>query len=335
MYNVIKLYESNEYTYPHEEFIPNVCCYLHKDEKIRPAILIIPGGGYATVSPTESEIVAKTFLDMGYQTFVLTYTTNLLKEYPLGWQPVLDVAKAVLWIKRHQLELCVDSGKLALVGFSAGGHLCGTYGNHYHRSEFATLLHGDESLDILMPAALLLCYPVVTTHPPYVNKGSIQRLVGNIPSKELLRVFSVEKNVTSKTPPIFLWHTITDQLVPYQNSIALAEACAEADVKCELHLFPTGPHGLSVNTEQWADGDFGDGTYTLAQVLDTFRLLQRNSPERFPREMQLSSEMSLKNFLLNNGHLLGAHEDKKVFPSVGQWPELADRFLQAIYQGKL
>ena len=76
----INLWNKEDYSYPCAgEFLPNITAYLHEDEEVRPAMLVVPGGGYAFVSPTEGEIVAKRFYEAGYQAFVLTYTINLFQ----------------------------------------------------------------------------------------------------------------------------------------------------------------------------------------------------------------------------------------------------------------
>ena len=122
------IWEEGEYSYPMAcGFVPNLMSYLHEDrEETRACVLVVPGGGYAVVSPTEGEIVAKRFYEKGYQTFVLTYTTNLLGNEPLRLQPLQDVSRAVRYLRKHAEQFGIDAKKLVLCGFSAGAHLCGS-----------------------------------------------------------------------------------------------------------------------------------------------------------------------------------------------------------------
>ena len=98
--NKITLWNEAEYHYSAAcGFIPNMRLYFHEDEKVRPCIVIAPGGGYTVVSPSEGEIVAKKFYEMGYQTAVVTYTTNLLQMIPLKAQPMQDLMRAIRYFK--------------------------------------------------------------------------------------------------------------------------------------------------------------------------------------------------------------------------------------------
>lgn len=94
-------------------------------------MLVIPGGGYRMVSPTEGEIVAKCFYHMGYQTFVGTYSTNMLGAAPLRMQPLKDISRMVRLIRSRADEFGVNPNKLVVCGFSAGAHLCGSLCVHW------------------------------------------------------------------------------------------------------------------------------------------------------------------------------------------------------------
>ena len=127
------IWEDGEYSYPMAfGFVPNIMSYLHEDGEVRPCMLVVPGGGYCVVSPTEGEIVAKRFYEAGYQAFVLTYTTNILMSVPLKTQPMEDLSRAIRYIRKHAGEFCVDPGRVVVCGFSAGGHLCGSVCVHYN-----------------------------------------------------------------------------------------------------------------------------------------------------------------------------------------------------------
>ena len=130
----ITLWDQEEYSYEASfGFIPNMRLYIHEDDIVRPCILIAPGGGYCVVSPSEGEIVAKRFYDMGYQAAVITYTTNLIMSTPLKLQPAKDLMRAIRYVRKHADELKVN--QITLCGFSAGAHAVGTVGVHFDEIE--------------------------------------------------------------------------------------------------------------------------------------------------------------------------------------------------------
>lgn len=207
---------------------------------IRPAVLILPGGGYERCSAREADPVAMQFLQAGYQVFTLLYTVS---PAPLRWQPLIDAAGAILHLRRNATRLRVDPLKIAVCGFSAGGHLAGSTAILWDAEPVRSTLGicGEEA----RPDAVILGYPVVTSGP-FAHKGSFDRLAG---SDETLRAaLRLENHVQEDLPPFFLWHTVDDATVPVQNTLLLAQALTEHHVPYELHLFPHGVHGSSICT---------------------------------------------------------------------------------------
>lgn len=259
----INLWEQEEYQYPFFcGFIPNMRLYIHEDDIVRPCILIAPGGGYCVVSPSEGEIVAKKFYDMGYQAAVITYTTNLLMSTPLDKQPMMDLMRAIRYVRKNAESLKVN--KIILCGFSVGAHAVGTVGVHFDEIE-------DKKYPGISgrPDALILSYPVITSGE-YAHRDSFNALLGFTPAKEDLDYMSLEKHVSENTPPCFIWQTATDELVPVKNSYLFANALQEHHIPYSLHIFSKGPHGLSLADETWANEEFGE-PYTLEQ---TFALMK-------------------------------------------------------------
>lgn len=186
----------------------------------RPAVLVLPGGGYFMTSDREAEPVALAYLAAGFNAFVLRYAVGA--ESP--FEKSFDDAKAALaWIRSNAADLHIDPTKVAAVGFSAGGHLA---------SSLATAAEDK-------PDALVAGYPVTLEEfgPP----------VG----KELI---DVPSHVSAATPPTFLFSTSDDTVVPIRNSIAFLAALVEHEVPFESHIYLLGPHGLSLSTNATANG---------------------------------------------------------------------------------
>lgn len=231
----------------------------------RPAVIICPGGGYEHLSDREGEPVAMQFLSMGYHSFVLHYSLA-----PDGFPfPQMELALAISYIRSHAQEWLVDPDKIIVSGFSAGGHLACSLGAFWNQ-EF---LYGPLKLtpEEIRPNGMILGYPVITAGP-YCHAGSFQKLLGTRAEDETMRrMVSLEHQVGTHTPKTFLWHTSTDAAVPVKNSLLLAEALTEHGVSVEMHIFPTGCHGLSLATGE-VSGD--DGRYMEPQCQSWISLVK-------------------------------------------------------------
>ncbi len=205
--------------------------------KKRPAILILPGGGYEHCSEREAEPVAMRYLAEGYNAFVLYYSCK--KRFPAA---LINASYAILKIRMRAEEFGIDPNKVAVWGASSGGHLAGCTATMWNDHNVLMAL-GCEPEDI-RPNAAVLCYPVISgiTNP---HVGSFKILIGDNPTHSELSRLSLENRVSPKTPPIFLWCTADDDCVPAQNSLVMAKACVANKVPCELHMYDSGPHGLS------------------------------------------------------------------------------------------
>lgn len=204
----------------------------------RPAALILPGGGYEHVSAREAEPVALRFAARGYVAFALTYSCKS-HFFPVALR---EAAMAMKFIRQNAGAMEVDPSMVAAIGFSAGGHLCGTLGMLFDDPVVADI----GPAELLRPDALGLCYPVAISWGR-THEGSFRNLTGG--DEQLRSRLSLEKLVRSDMPPVFLWHTRQDNAVPCRNSILLAAALAETQVPFALHVYHRGPHGLSVADE--------------------------------------------------------------------------------------
>ena len=209
--------------------------YTEVPEKKRPAMLVVPGGGYYMVSEREGEPIALHFVMAGYAAFELLYTIQT--PFPV---PFLEAAMAMIFIRENAEKYGVDPTHVGAVGFSAGGHLTGT---------LATLFDDDSAkkafgkrAEMIRPDAVILSYPVLSTGE-FGHDQTAEIISGG--DKKLRKKLSIETQVTKNSSPAFIWHTATDDAVPVENSLMMASAYRKNGVPFELHIFERGRHGLS------------------------------------------------------------------------------------------
>lgn len=242
----------NERIYLSDDKIAYIDTYVIKDERLTPrdAMLVIPGGGYGGVClDREGECIALAYLAKGINCFVLNYHVGITNNYPTH---LLDASRAIAHIKENAEKYHINPDRLFAVGFSAGGHLCGTLATKYRVAE--EILGKAEGY--LRPHAVVLAYPVVTAMHP-THKASYMNLTGtnfDEISEEIRALHSHELHVDKDSAPAFIWHTATDVCVPPIGSLRLAEAYIDAGVRVELHLYPEGPHGMALCTEMTSLG---------------------------------------------------------------------------------
>lgn len=228
-----------EYTEPSlTAYCPDNSEEIDKNAR-RVSVLICPGGGYSMVSFREAEPVALAFAAMGYNAFVLNYECEPVR-YP---QALLEVSAAMALIRSKADLLNVDVNKIAVCGFSAGGHLAASLGTLWDEPFLRETLGFERGAN--RPNAMILGYPVISSGK-YAHQGSFDALLGNDATPEMLKNLSLETRVSKKTPPAFIWHTFEDDTVPVENSLDFARALRENSVPFELHIFPWGGHGLSL-----------------------------------------------------------------------------------------
>lgn len=207
-----------------------------------PCTVICPGGGYWWCSEREAEPVALRMLGNGIAAAVVNYACKG-QHYPLQ---MLEILAAVTYIRRNSKELHIDPSKIAVMGFSAGGHAACTAGLFWQEKLAEDTLgieHGEDR-----PDGMILCYPVITSGK-YAHKDSIKCLLGEDPLPELLSKMSLEHQVTEDAPHAFIWHTSEDGVVPLENSLLIAQALHEKGIDVEMHIYPKGNHGLSLCDE--------------------------------------------------------------------------------------
>lgn len=205
--------------------------------KTRPALVICPGGAYRWRSPREKDAPAFEFLSMGYQVFILEYSCM---EEAKAYRPLRELAAAVALIRDRHEEWHIDPKKVAVLGFSAGGHLAASLGAFWN----------DPALGFpagVRPDALVLCYPVISTGE-FAHEESAVWVSGG--DESLREKMNLQDRITPDFPPTFLWHGGEDTSVPPENSLMLAMELKKNKVPFEFHLFGTGVHGISTCTQE-------------------------------------------------------------------------------------
>ena len=215
-------------------------CYIQRTPfemqvlRARPAVVILPGGGYGSLAEREGEPVAFPFMKAGYQAFVLTYSYAPVR-FPASLR---EVAMAIRYIRENAKELEVDPEKIAVIGFSAGGHLCGTIGTMYDAPELADIGTPQQ----LRPNAIGLCYPVTVAYEP-THMESFYNLCGE--DNALIHRLSMDQLVRKDMPPTFLWHCRDDGCVPVRGSLILARRLDEVGADFAAHFYRRTGHGIS------------------------------------------------------------------------------------------
>ena len=206
--------------------------------KVRPALVICPGGGYHWCSPREKDAPVLEFLSMGFQVFVIDYTC--CPENMADFRPLRELARAVCILRENSGAWHIDPAKIAVLGFSAGGHLAASLGAFW--SDPAVGLPAG-----CRPDALVLCYPVISTRE-FAHEGSAENVsCGDEAYRDKLNLL---ERVTAAFPPAFLWHGGEDTTVPPENSLYLAVELKRHGVPFEYHLFGSGAHGISTCTQE-------------------------------------------------------------------------------------
>ena len=272
----VKLKE--EYSFLHggelDCFLTDYSCPGAKREWKRPALVVVPGGGYGRISQSEGEPIATAFMAQGFQTFVVRYLCgDEAARYP---EQLLELATAVDYIRKHAKDFDVNEKEVFVVGASAGGHLAGNLSVSY---ELVSKLAGIE-LDC-KPTAVGLAYPVIAYN--YGHTGSFDNLLKGYSEEEkqkLLPRLNLDTLVNADTPPTFIWTTAEDVIVPPENTIRFTLALAKAGVPYESHIYPKGHHGLSTaSVELW--GHAGDIPKVKNWVTDCAAFFHMYTEEKF------------------------------------------------------
>ncbi len=245
---------------PVDVYVPRVSREIEADIR-RPAIVVCPGGGYEFCSEREAEPIALRFLTEGFNVFVVwyrvgdrpddaqhdhdaagLYVKSQTHTFPC---PQHDAASVIAHVRANAEKYHTDPNRIAILGFSAGGHLAASVSGLWSHADIWEEL-GLTPEDV-RPNAAVLCYPVIVSDQD-AHRGSFVHLSNSEDLAEHAKL-DVLNWVDANYPPTFLWHTFTDDLVPVKNSLRMSLALANSGVLTEMHIFPYGRHGLSLANE--------------------------------------------------------------------------------------
>lgn len=223
------------------------------------AVVICPGGGYKILAiDHEGYQIAEWLNSLGIAAFVLKYRlpdARIMKDPSVG--PLQDVQKALRSVRQNAQKWNLNPDQIGVMGFSAGGHLAASLASHYQANvyEEATAISARPDFSILI-------YPVISFDQTMTHSGSRENLIGKNPTEAQIAYFSNELQINKNTPPTLLIHSIDDEVVPVENSLAYLKQLKRYKVEAELHVFSDGGHGYglgrggthslwSKNAENW------------------------------------------------------------------------------------
>lgn len=210
------------------------------------AVVICPGGGYSHLAINkEGYKVAKWFNTLGITAFVLKYRLpSDLIMINKTIAPLQDAQEAMRLVRRNANKWNINSDKIGIIGFSAGGHLASTLSTHYNDKVYKVT-----DLTSAKPNFSILVYPVISMKDGITHKGSKYNLLGSEVSKENILKYSNENHVDNKTPLTFLVHATDDGSVPVENSINYYMALKKNKVSAEMHIYQNGGHGFGLGLQ--------------------------------------------------------------------------------------
>lgn len=220
--------------------------YIRVEQQPKPAILLVPGGGFTSIPDKEAEEICLAFFNKGFQTFYLNY--HLLienQEDELMPEPLLDLGRAVKYMKQHK-EVLNCSDDLTIIGLSIGGEIVSLFNSLYQNKKLLKKLDYDSNN--LKPTRIILGYPVLNFEDHFPKDEQTLNRITAIPEK-----YNNLSLVNEDCAPVFLWKTENDQIVDSTTCLQYLIQLAKHDIAFESHIFDYGIHGLGLATEQTAD----------------------------------------------------------------------------------
>lgn len=203
----------------------------------RPAMIVLPGGGYSITYGGEAEPIALEYLSAGFCAFVLDYSV-----YPARFpQALLEALTAIRYVREHSERYGINPDRISVCGFSAGGHLAACTGTLWNHACLDEYLEKDRTL--YRPNGMVLSYPVINL----LHKGSFLNLFSKNEeelTEDVINLLSLEKQVSSDTPPTFIWHNSDDDGVPVEGSLMFGISLSQNKIPFEMRVWENGGHGV-------------------------------------------------------------------------------------------
>lgn len=227
------------------------------DEPTGPAVLICPGGGYSYLSYDKEGVdIACWFNTLGYTAFVLKYRLPAEGHKNGCNVPLQDAQRAIRIIRSFAEIWNIDSTKIGVIGFSAGGHLASMLGTCFDKNAYPS----QDTIDMIKarPDFLILLYPVISMDSSITHADSRESLIGISPEAEIIKNYSSDLQVSASTPPTFIALASDDKSVVPENSLRFYRVLLQAGVPVELHVFQQGGHGFGIRNakgpvSQWTE----------------------------------------------------------------------------------
>jgi acetyl esterase/lipase len=210
-------------------------------DKTSTGVIVCPGGSYTHLAMDHEGVQIAVWLNnLGISAYVLKYRLGPKYHHPIE---LWDVQRAIRYVRSRSSDFGIRPDRIGIWGFSAGGHLASSAGTHFGNVDGQA---GPIDKQSARPDFMILSYPVISMLDPYAHPGSRRNLLGDKPDPALALLMSNELQVTSQTPPTFLFHTTEDQVVPVENSIHFYLALRKAGVPAEMHIYLKGKHGVGL-----------------------------------------------------------------------------------------
>lgn len=246
----VALYENDS------EDSPALYLNLHKSTEAKPTVLILPGGGYQMLAMDhEGSVVAKWFQERGVNAVILKYSlgnfTGNAQKHPAM---INDAKRAMRLLRANAEKWNINPDMIAVLGFSAGGHLASTLATHSDSGDS----NAEDPIEqfTCVPNLCVLFYPVIMMDGPQTHWGSRRFLLGPTPNRDDIVYLSNEKHVNVSTPPTILFHTSDDASVPVQNSISYYIALRKMGIPAEMHISEHGAHGVGLVVDDYSLGQW-------------------------------------------------------------------------------
>ncbi|MEH6406791.1 MAG: alpha/beta hydrolase [Leeuwenhoekiella sp.] len=245
------IYDNAQVTGANRVTDPTLTVYSpQKGKENGTAVIICPGGGYGHLAINkEGYKLAAWFAKQGVTGFVLKNrlpSDEIMNDKTIG--PIQDVQRAIRYVRESAASYKIDTSKIGIMGFSAGGHLAATASTHYKDSVYDS----QEGVSA-RPDFSILIYPVISMKEGVTHRGSRDNLLGKTADYNLVMKYSEEEQVNSETPMAFLVHAADDGAVPVANSINYFTALNAAGVPVEMHIYEEGGHGFGMGVTPTAD----------------------------------------------------------------------------------